>query len=125
MSRIRGRGNASTEGVLVDVFRNLKITGWRRHVALPGRPDFVFPRLRIVIFVDGCFWHACPKHFTAPRSRAAFWRAKIQSNRRRDRRVVKLLRARGWHVIRIWEHSLEPRLIRRTTGRLLRRLRKP
>ena len=82
------------------------------------RPDFVFPRLRLAVFVDGCFWHCCPKHATWPRNRAAFWLAKITGNKARDRRVNRLLRARGWTVLRIWEHELS----RKNETRLLRRL---
>lgn len=81
------------------------------------RPDFVFPRLRVAVFVDGCFWHGCPKHATWPKTRAAFWKAKIEGNRARDRRVNRELRKRGWTVVRVWEHELnrndEARLIRR------------
>lgn len=81
------------------------------------RPDFVFPRLRVAVFVDGCFWHGCPKHVTWPKTRAAFWRQKIEGNRARDRQVNCHLRVRGWTVIRIWEHELQtrnqPRLLKR------------
>ena len=82
------------------------------------RPDFVFPRLRLAVFVDGCFWHCCPKHATWPRNRAAFWLAKITGNKARDRRVNYALRKRGWKVIRIWEHELA----RKNLPRLLRKL---
>lgn len=60
MSRIKGRGNKETELVLVRLFRAEGITGWRRHAALVGRPDFAFRAERVVVFVDGCFWHMCP-----------------------------------------------------------------
>jgi DNA mismatch endonuclease (patch repair protein) len=82
------------------------------------RPDFVFPRLRLAVFVDGCFWHACPVHATRPRSNAAFWRRKLAANKARDRRVNRTLRAAGWRVLRIWEHELA----RKNEARLLRRL---
>ena len=84
---------------------------------MPGKPDFVFPKLKLAVFVDGCFWHGCPKHATWPKTRAAFWLAKITGNKARDRRVNYALRKRGWKVVRIWEHELarknEPRLLRR------------
>ncbi len=82
------------------------------------RPDFVFPRLRVAVFVDGCFWHGCPRHATWPKTRAAFWLAKITGNKARDRRVNRLLRTKGWRVLRVWEHELA----RKNLPRLLRRL---
>ena len=117
MSHIRGAGNKDTELRLIQVFRANGITGWRRGSKLPGKPDFVFSKVKVAVFVDGCFWHACPKHATWPKHRAAFWRKKILGNKARDRRVNRALRERGWTVLRIWEHALrrrdEPKLIRR------------
>lgn len=81
MSRIRGSGNKATELKLIQVFRANGITGWRRGSKLPGKPDFVFPKLRTAVFVDGCFWHGCPRHATQPKTNAAFWRNKIATNR--------------------------------------------
>ena len=142
MSRIRSRGNKETELALAALFRRHKITGWRRHVEIKiakkavksqrpkvgtretkirsfkVRPDFIFPKLRLAIFVDGCFWHACPKHRTQPKGNAAFWRKKISGNQIRDRLVSRTLRRNGWQVLRIWEHEL----VRRNEDRLIRRL---
>jgi DNA G:T-mismatch repair endonuclease len=84
------------------------------------RPDFVFPKLRIAVFVDGCFWHGCPLHATRPKQNAQFWREKIAANRARDRLVTRRLRARGWRVLRIWEHELTKRHERRLLARLAR-----
>ena len=141
MSRIRSRGNRATELALVRVFRAEGITGWRRHwmlrvargstsprpspqsgegEAFKVRPDFVFPKLRVAVFVDGCFWHGCPKHETKPRNNAAFWRKKFARNIARDRLVTRTLRREGWRVLRIWEHELA----RKNEARLLRRIRK-
>jgi DNA mismatch endonuclease (patch repair protein) len=107
MSLVRGKGNRSTEERFASLLRNARIKGWRRHANLPGRPDFSFPRDRIVVFVDGCFWHACPKcRRRLPKSNASFWRNKIESNTRRDRKNSRTLRSRGWRVFRVWEHSL-------------------
>ena len=143
MSRIRSRGNRATELALVRVFRAEGITGWRRHHSLVlkvqsskfkvqssaarreprptgrVRPDFVFPQLRLAVFVDGCFWHGCPKHETKPKSNAAFWRKKFARNIARDRLVTRTLRREGWRVLRIWEHELA----RKNEVRLLRRIR--
>ncbi len=96
----------ATELALVRVFRAHRITGWRRHQPVFGKPDFVFLKLRLALFVDGCFWHGCPKHGTKPRNNAAFWRKKFAANTRRDRLVTRTLRKNGWRVLRIWEHTL-------------------
>jgi DNA mismatch endonuclease (patch repair protein) len=70
--------------------------------------------------VDGCFWHGCPRHGTKPKNRAAFWLAKLTGNKARDRKVNCLLRAKGWKVVRVWEHELK----RRDEAKLVRRLKK-
>ncbi len=74
MSRIRGRGNKDTELALARIFRRHGITGWRRNHPAFGKPDFVFKESRTAVFVDGCFWHSCPKHATSPRGNREFWR---------------------------------------------------
>ncbi len=84
------------------------------------RPDFVFPKLRLAVFVDGCFWHGCPKHETKPRNNAAFWRKKFAANTARDRLVTRTLRSANWRVLRLWEHELA----RKHQARLLRRIRR-
>jgi DNA mismatch endonuclease (patch repair protein) len=109
MAKIRGRGNLATELALLQLLRDARISGWRRHLPLPGRPDFAFSRARVAIFVDGCFWHGCPIHFTRPKNRADFWEGKIARNRKRDRRVDRKLRSLGWKVLRVWEHDLNAR----------------
>jgi DNA mismatch endonuclease, patch repair protein len=106
MSKIRSRGNQSTELRLIRLFRDQHITGWRRGVRLFGNPDFVFYKQRVAIFVDGCFWHGCPRCRNTPSANASYWLAKNQRNRKRDRLVTRTLSRRGWHVIRIWEHRL-------------------
>jgi len=118
MAAIRGSGNKATELRLIALFRTHGITGWRRGSRLPGRPDFVFARARLAVFVDGCFWHGCPRHATWPKNNAAFWRTKILGNRRRDRAVDRLLRAAGWRVLRIWQHALTKKHAARTIARL-------
>ncbi len=118
MSLIRSRGNRDTELRLIAVFRAHGIRGWRRGSKLTGKPDFVFPRLKLAVFVDGCFWHGCPRHATRPKTNAAFWRKKIAANQARDRLVNRTLRSLGWRVLRVWEHEL----VRRNEQRLIRRL---
>jgi DNA mismatch endonuclease, patch repair protein len=145
MAKVLSKGNASTELKLVAVFRALGVTGWRRGVTLSPiavrpttkalrasatsgksprpfrvRPDFVFPKLRIAVFVDGCFWHGCPIHATQPKQNAEFWRAKIANNQARDLLVTRQLRARGWRVLRLWEHELTRKYERRLLARLRR-----
>lgn len=81
---------------------------FRVHYALPNlrrRADIAFPRQRIAVFVDGCFWHGCPEHGTWPKQNAEWWREKIESNRRRDADTDAKLEGQGWSVIRVWEHE--------------------
>lgn len=132
MARIRARGNEATELAFMRLLRQHRITGWRRHlaVALPGRisakgrlrrpmvrPDFVFPKSKLVVFIDGCFWHGCPVHCTPPSSNSEFWSEKLSANKRRDLKVNRQLRNARWSVIRIWEHQLHD------VSRLMARLR--
>ena len=78
----------------------------KMHPPLPGSPDaLIFPRT--VVFLDGCFWHGCPRCYVPPQSRKAYWHPKIAGNKRRDRRVSRMLRRQGWVVVRIWEHHFQ------------------
>jgi DNA mismatch endonuclease (patch repair protein) len=81
------------------------------------RPDFVILE-NVAIFVDGCFWHSCPQHSTTPTSNRDWWLDKLESNRRRDARADRDLRARGWHVVRFWEHDA-PQAVLDSLGRLV------
>jgi DNA mismatch endonuclease (patch repair protein) len=85
---------------------------YRVHVPILTKPrrvaDVVFARLRVAVFVDGCFWHGCPIHATWPKQNAAFWRAKIEANMVRDNDTDQRLRAEGWEVVRVWAHE-EPK----------------
>ncbi len=109
MSLIRGKGNKNTEIALLQLMRTHGIVGWRRNVKAFGRPDFVFRRYKLAIFVDGCFWHGCPKHSNLPANNGEFWAKKLTANKARDRLVTRTLRAKGWKVLRIWEHELTHR----------------
>ena len=106
MSLIRGRGNKDTELALAKLFQRNKIIGWRRHQKIFGKPDFVFPKLKLAVLVDGCFWHGCPRHTTKPKNNRTFWENKLTRNKARDRLVNQTLRRLGWRVIRIWECAL-------------------
>jgi DNA mismatch endonuclease (patch repair protein) len=107
MSRVRSKGNETTEMRLASLLRKADLHGWRRNQSILGNPDFVWPSKRVVVFVDGCFWHGhrCGKNIT-PMTNAKEWSQKITGNIARDRRITRLLRHRGWHVIRIWECQL-------------------
>lgn len=130
MSLIRSQGNMATELRLVKLMREHRITGWRRQVVLlvrPSttgrikvRPDFVFRRERVAVFVDGCYWHGCPRHYRRPKSNRKFWDAKIERNQTRDRLVTRAMRKAGWKVLRIWECALT----KNKAGRALSRLRR-
>ncbi len=106
MSRIRSRGNKDTELAMIRIMRKYHISGWRRNYDLFGKPDFVFPKQKIALFVDGCFWHMCPKHFNMPKNNKAFWEKKLLGNKARDGVVARTLRREHWKVVRIWEHEL-------------------
>jgi DNA mismatch endonuclease, patch repair protein len=107
MKRVRSFGNKTTEIKAAKLLRQAGLTGWRRHLDLPGRPDFVWPAHRVALFIDGCFWHAhnCGKNI-APKTNAGLWQEKLLRNRTRDRLVNKLLRESGWLVLRLWECKL-------------------
>jgi DNA mismatch endonuclease Vsr len=122
MSRIKGKGNRGTELRLMELMRARRIAGWRRGSKLPGKPDFVFAKAKLAVFVDGCFWHACPRHGRIPKSRVEYWEKKIARNKKRDREVTRQLRALGWSVLRIWEHALRKKMENRAISRLARAL---
>ena len=115
MAKVKSAGCKSTELSLARLLRRERLTGWRRGSLLTGRPDFVFPKLRVAVFVDGCFWHGCARCYRRPSSRRAYWDAKVARNKRRDKSVNRLLRQEGWGIVRVWEHELKdaPRLAAR------------
>jgi DNA mismatch endonuclease (patch repair protein) len=76
--------------------------------ALKCKADIVFRRAKVCIFVDGCYWHGCPKHFETPKANSDWWQEKIDDNRNRDRKKRSILRRYGWRVISIWEHDIVP-----------------
>lgn len=67
--------------------------------------DLVFPRAKVAVFVDGCFWHGCPEHYREPVSNVDFWRLKVSTNRARDLETTELFRLSGWVVLRFWAHD--------------------
>ena len=107
MAQVKSNGNRSTETRLVALLREQGITGWRRQYPLHGKPDFVFPKARVAVFVDGCFWHGHPTKCRMPKAHREYWERKIARNVARDRLVTRALREMGWKVVRIWEDALQ------------------
>jgi DNA mismatch endonuclease (patch repair protein) len=109
MSRIRSSRNATTELRFLSLLRIAHIKGWRWNYPLAGKPDFTFPKEKLVVFVDGCFWHGHNCRNLTPKNNGKAWGHKIQRNRQRDSFVRRNLKIDGWRVIRIWECSLAKR----------------
>lgn len=88
---------------------------YRVDFPMPGarrrRIDIAFTRARVAVFVDGCFWHGCPEHYTVPRRNALYWAEKVQRNQRRDRDTETTLTAAGWRVLRFWEHEAPEQVV--------------
>ena len=78
---------------------------YRPEESLNRRGDLVFLRSKVVVFIHGCFWHGCPKHFSVPKSNKSFWKTKIDTNQKRDKETQWYLQKKGWKVVTIWEHS--------------------
>ena len=131
MSRIRSR-DTGPERALRTALKRSGIR-YRSYMVIGGvRVDLALPDARVVVLVHGCFWHGCPRHYTAPSNNAEFWRMKLDSNRRRDRRQLRSIRAAGWRVEVVWEHSVARRpvshlesLVERLTRPGPRRRRRP
>lgn len=153
MARIPSRGNQATELALAKLLRAHGITGWRRQIqiccrarsplraggkiskagahgvsrpAFRVRPDFIFPKFRLAVFVDGCFWHGCPRHATTPKNNRRFWQKKLSANKRRDALVTRTLRRNGWRVVRLWECAVQQAIKQPgNAARLWQRLQRP
>ncbi|MFN0100949.1 MAG: very short patch repair endonuclease [Bryobacteraceae bacterium] len=119
MAAVRSKGNRSTEIALGKLMWAAGLRGYRKQWPVAGRPDFAWPGRKIAIFVDGCFWHGCPKCKSLPRTNRAFWRNKIETNQERDRRVTRGLRREGWAVIRVWECAVRTARTLARIGKIL------
>jgi DNA mismatch endonuclease, patch repair protein len=107
MRAIQSRGNATTERKLRAMLIRRAISGWKMHIkVLPGIPDFAFQDLRLAVFVDGCFWHGCPKCGHIPKTNSRYWRIKISRNMQRDRETAKRMKRIGYSILRFWECDL-------------------
>jgi len=117
MASVASSGNRSTEQRMELILRRNHIAGFRRQWPVAGKPDFAWPKMKVALFVDGCFWHGCPRCKRPSKSNVKFWRAKILANRRRDLRVSRKLRTEGWRVLRVRECSVTEK---RTLSRIVR-----
>jgi DNA mismatch endonuclease (patch repair protein) len=118
MQAIHSSGNMSTEMRLASLLRKNRIRGWRRHHGdILGKPDFFLGQRRLAIFVDGCFFHGCPRCGHVPKTNKSYWAAKIARNKARDLSVSRKLRKKGIRVVRIWECQL-----RKSPGRCVSRI---
>jgi len=108
MAAIRGKNNRTTELCFRMALVRRGINGWETNVEdLVGKPDFFFKEKGIAVFVDGCFWHGCPRCGHYPKTRSSFWKTKILRNKERDKKNRRKLRGKGIKVVSIWEHSLK------------------
>lgn len=106
MSAIRGKNNQTTELCFRMALVRAGIKGWETNAEdLAGKPDFFFRKKRIAVFIDGCFWHGCPKCGHYPKTRSKFWKTKILRNKERDKKNRQQLRRKGIRVVNVWEHS--------------------
>ena len=106
MSQIKSK-NTKPELKIRHFLYSKNIRGYRVNSKLPGRPDVVFTKYKLVIFIDGCFWHKCPKCYREPQTNKEYWVNKIEKNVERDKKVNKILKSDGWKVLRFYEHQIK------------------
>jgi len=107
MQKVKSKGNLSTEQRLIAIFKTYHIKGWRRNYMVKGKPDFVFPSKKIVVFADGCFWHGHHCRNIVPKQNADYWDKKRQRSIERDKKVTADFESRGWTVLRLWECDIK------------------
>lgn len=113
------RRDTKPELALRAALREIGLTGYRVDFRVGrARPDVCWPGRRVAVFVNGCFWHACPKHGSRPKENSEYWIRKLVGNQRRDRAQNRYLRQRGWIVISVWEHE-SPELAAARIARLI------
>jgi len=106
MKRVKSTDTSIEIKLRKELWRN-GVRGWRTHSKnVPGKPDIIFRKKKVAIFIDGCFWHGCPVCDRSPKSGNAYWENKISRNMARDRKYNELLINNGWLVIRLWEHEV-------------------
>lgn len=125
MARIRQSGTKAELLIRKELFR----LGYRYRVNVTIKierrvtPDIVVKKLKLAVYIDGCFWHGCPEHGTRPKENAEFWSKKIRDNQERDQMSTKLLVSKGWSVLRFWEHE-DAATVAAEIGRKIDELRK-
>jgi DNA mismatch endonuclease, patch repair protein len=124
MAKVRSRGNRSTEVQLRLALVRAEVAGWKLHPkSVFGQPDFWFPRNRVALFVDGCFWHGCKRCLRLPKSNRRYWKDKIGGNINRAKLINRELRSIGITVLRFWEHDVNDyRTLKRLVTTLRRRV---
>jgi DNA mismatch endonuclease (patch repair protein) len=118
MKAVKSKGNKSTEIKLIEIFKSHHVAGWRRNSNLIGHPDFVFPKNRVALFADGCFWHGHNCRNVSPSNNAEYWEKKIKRNKARDKAITKELIQTGWKVVRIWECEIRKEKTRKLMDKL-------
>ena len=111
MKAIRSR-DTGIEWIVRRLLWSRGVRGYRVHSKLPGKPDITFTRHKVAVFLDGCFWHGCPRCFRLPATNTAYWDEKISRNRERDSAVQRELTLAGWEVLRFWEHEVKENPVR-------------
>ena len=106
MSRIRSR-DTGLEMLFEKYMKSGRLKGFRKGHSSAGKPDFIFPRSKVALFLDGCFWHGCPRCYREPKTNKKFWRNKIIGNKKRDKISNSLLRQGGWRIKRFWGHQVK------------------
>jgi DNA mismatch endonuclease (patch repair protein) len=106
MSRVKSK-NTKPEILLRKKLWSNNLKGYRLKSNLIGKPDIIYPKKKIVIFVDGCFWHMCPTHFRRPKSNLKFWNVKFEQNKKRDELINNFYKNSEWKILRFWEHEIK------------------
>ena len=107
MKAVRGKGNRTTEQIFEKALNASGSQNWEKHTrSILGCPDFFFPKERIAVFLDGCFWHGCNQCCHIPKKNNEFWAGKISRNKERDTRINAIIRRHGTSVLRFWEHQI-------------------
>ena len=107
MRAVKSKKNKSTELKLIEFFRKKRLRGWLRNYKLYGKPDFVFPKLRMAVFADGCFWHGHDCRNLKPKDNMEYWIRKIKRNKKRNREVTRYLKSKDWKVVRLFECKIK------------------
>lgn len=108
MSQIRGKWTKQ-EILIHNILKGRKIKHMM-HPDIEGKPDILIKNSKTLIFLDGCFWHKCPRCFRQPETNREFWMNKIENNFKKDKEVTKKLKRKGWTILRLWEHEIRENL---------------